>query len=70
MPRVAKGFTDFVTEDSRAVEDVAGLLEVVDSFERSAEGFLDATYMVDLVCETLTDGSEKRSIRIRLAERV
>ena len=70
MRAVAKGFTSFDVEDSRVVEDTTGLMEVLGAFEDSAEGFLNATYMVELVCEVLTDGSEKRSIRIRLAERV
>jgi hypothetical protein len=59
-------------EASETVETIDQLIDWLtiygDGGEDSAN-VLDATYVVELVLEKLSDSSELRSIRIRLAER-
>jgi hypothetical protein len=51
--------------DWEAVETVPNLIEALRSMR---EEYLDETYVVEMLEEQLSDGSIKRSIRIRLAE--
>lgn len=59
----------------RATEVAETAAQLIDRLVSIGSGdpyddFLDKTYAIDLVVETLSDGSEKHSIRIRAAETI
>lgn len=67
-PKVPIGYTHTEIEVAVTVDSVSRLIELLADNEEAADDFLDGTYCFVLICETLTDGSEKRSIRIRPVE--
>lgn len=64
------GFTATEVESIVVVETCSGLQAHLEACASDCDDFLDATYAVELIAETLTDGSIKRSVRIRLAESI
>lgn len=57
-----------VVADRTAVDDAEQLESAIRYFGKDLP--LDRTYMVELLVETLSDGSEVSTLRIRHAERV
>lgn len=59
------------TLESETVETVKALQDALGAVQGAGrdDRYLDDTYTVDLLCETLSDGSEAFSVRIRKTPR-
>jgi hypothetical protein len=68
--KIPFGFTATETEFKTELDSADTLIELLETYRSQCDDFLDDTHVFELICETLTDGSEKRSIRIRPAEPV
>jgi hypothetical protein len=64
------GFTATEVEFKTELDSVDTLIDLLQDYRTRCDDFLDDTHVFELICETLTDGSEKRSIRVRPAEPV
>lgn len=63
-PKVPLGFTHTEIEVRNITDSASTLCALVECAGSLADDFLDGDYAIDLVAETLTDGSIKRSVRI------
>jgi hypothetical protein len=62
---VPRGYTHTEIEVTETTDSVTTLWALLGDHAGSADDFLIEMYVFELVAETLTDGSVKRSIRIR-----
>jgi hypothetical protein len=68
MPKIPLGYTATEIEFKTELDSVDTLVELLQTYGPECADFLLDTHVFELICETLTDGSEKRSIRVRPAE--
>lgn len=63
-PKVPRGFTHTEVEYSTKIDGIDTLIDYLQSYSEQCDGFLDGEHLFQVVAETLTDGSVKRSVRI------
>jgi hypothetical protein len=68
--KIPLGYTATEIEVSAPMDSVDTLVAFLEEYRGQCDDFLLDTHVFELIAETLTDGSVKRSIRVRPAEPV